>query len=245
MADKSKRKSIKWILILVAAILVICFTGAEMYARFVLGLGTPVLSVADATIDYYFKPGQDLRRFGNHVVYNNRSMRTNYDIEEGPRNCKRRVVVCGDSIVNGGTLTDQEDVATTIVQGHYSTNDLQILNVSAGSWGPANLVKYFEKFGIFDATDLIVEVSSHDLWEDDPSLSKGACVGNDVSFPGERPLFAVQELIARYVMPRIRARLGLAQVNTKVDVARWGEESDVAAQKFNLGMMQGCYLVAE
>lgn len=217
--------------------------GFEAFLRVRYGLGSPVLSLGDEEIDYLFLPNQKCCRFGHRVWYNNYSMRIDFDVTPGARDCRRRILVCGDSVINGGTLTDQDDVGTTIAQSHYNTNDVQLLNVSAGSWGPGNIAAYFGKFGVFDSTDLIIEVDSHDLWEDNPAVGKGSIVGVDVSFPGRKPVLALQELVVRYLFPRLLCKLGLAQVNTKVDVARWGDAADIAAQEYNLSKMQELYLL--
>ena len=156
-------------LLRVGICILVILSSVEVLLRLCFGLGAPVLSKADKDIDYFFKPNQNVKRFGNRISYNNYSMRMDYDLLTDRRNCSRRIIVCGDSVVNGGTLTDQKDVATSIVQTHYSTNELQVLNVSAGSWGPGNLAAFFRKFGCFDTTDIIIEVDSHDLWEDDPA----------------------------------------------------------------------------
>lgn len=228
-------------ILIVCLVLVVSMTTLELLLRFVYGFGAPVLSMPDSEIDYLFKPNQDCVRFGNKIQYNNKSMRMGFDIKDGCRDSLIRVIVCGDSVVNGGTLTDQKDVATTIVQSLYPTNEVQVLNVSAGSWGPGNLAAYFRKYGSFDATDLIIEVDSHDLWEDDPLESKGRLVGVAPDYPKKNPALATQELLSRYLLPRIRSYFGIADFNLKVDVPRWGSESDKQSQDYNLSCMEFLY----
>ncbi len=231
----------KRILLVVVFALIVLLVISEIMLRIIWGFGAPLLSVPDADIDYYFRPDQKCVRFGNRVVYNNKSMRMDYDIKDADRNCIDRIIVCGDSVINGGTLTDQKDVATNIVQSRYPTNVVQVLNVSAGSWGPGNILAYLKKFGGFDATGIIIEVDSHDLWEDDPRVSGGSIVGRDLAFPGEKPICAIHELLTRYVWPSIRSKLGLGTVNYKVDVPHWGSETDIEAQTYNLNCMAELY----
>ena len=106
-----KKKSMKSII--VVAIFVLLLLG-ELFARFVLGLGDPPLSIGDKEIDYLFAPNQECNRFGNSIVYNDFSMRCDFTLKG--TNPKRRIFVVGDSVVNGGVLTDHKDLATTILQ---------------------------------------------------------------------------------------------------------------------------------
>lgn len=203
---------------------------AEVGARYGLGLGDPPVSVADAEIDYLFAPNQDCNRFGNRIVYNNLSMRCDFDVDE---NCRTsRVYVVGDSVVNGGVLTDHEKLATTLLQRERPC--AQVCNVSAGSWGPGNYAAYFRRHPGLRGGTLIVEVNSHDLWEDDPKASKGKCVGKDVAFPDHKPWCALWDGFNRYFVPRARRWMGLGQVNTKVDVPKWGKDANDPVANWNL-----------
>lgn len=219
---------------LVALVVVSCMA-LEVVARWGLGLGEPPLSLPDAEIDYIFAPNQDCNRFGNRVVYNNVSMRSEHDIDAASKPGQRRILLVGDSVVNGGVLTDQADLASTLLDAELRTKGLgDAYNVSAGSWGPMNYAADFRRYGTFGATDLVLEVNSHDLWEDDPKVSAGACVGKDIAFPDHKPLLASWEGFDRYFMPRVRRWLGRAQVNTKVDVPHWGDSLALPSVKQNL-----------
>ena len=92
------------------------------------------------------------------------SMRCAFPVSE--RETTNRVFVVGDSVVNGGVLTDHADLATTLLQDAFP--QVQVCNVSAGSWGPGNYTAYFRKhLNLIGSNDvLFVEVNSHDLWED-------------------------------------------------------------------------------
>ncbi len=89
----------------------------EVMLRKVWGFGEmSILFQEDAASEYIAKPNQNKRRFGNNVIYNQYSMRS------GPvkRDDKCVILGFGDSVFNGGTLTDQDSLATTIVE-----NELQ------------------------------------------------------------------------------------------------------------------------
>jgi len=174
---------------------------AECYCRFHLGLGDPPLSITDAQIEYLFAPSQHLRRFGNHVDYNAWSMRSDdFPVQKGQSN-ELRVMVFGDSVVNGGALTDQHDLATSILQRQLGValgRPVVVGNISAGSWGPPNMLAYARRFGLFQADAVVIVVSSHD-YADAPTFQP--IVGVNPDFPSHRPWCATWEAITRY-LPR-------------------------------------------
>ena len=217
----------KWI---VGLLVVVALVGAaEIAARYGLGLGDPPVSVADAEIDYLFAPNQECWRFGNRIRYNNLSMRCDFDVDE---NCKTsRVYVVGDSVINGGAPTDQDALATTLLQRELS--NVQVCNISAGSWGPGNYAAYFRLHPGLRGGTLIVEVNSHDLWEDDPKESGGRLVGKDVAYPDRKPFCALMD--ACCFIPKACRLLGFASVNTKIDVPKWGADAKDPIAEWNLG----------
>jgi len=178
----------------------------EGFSRFVLGLGDPPLSVADPHIEYLFKPGV-YRRFGNLIRVNSHHMRA----EELPPTktdaAELRVLVFGDSVINGGALTDQQDLATERIRSEISAatgKRVRVGNVSAGSWGPGNLLAYVRQFGLFDADVVILVLNSGDIG-DNPTDRK--VVGIEPNFPDRAPFLAIQEGLTRYCLPKLRAML--------------------------------------
>ncbi len=174
--------------------------GLELFARYGLGLGDPPLSVADRDVEYLFRPGE-YRRFGNRVYYNAYSMRS-ADVtptKTDPR--ELRVLVLGDSVINGGAQTDQSQLATEALQRRLAgelDRPVWVGNVSAGSWGPDNLLAYVRKFGWFEADVALVVVSSHDASD---IATFGPVVGVHPGFPDRRPWLALEEAVLRY-LPR-------------------------------------------
>jgi hypothetical protein len=174
---------------------------AECYCRFQLGLGDPPLSIADAQIEYLFAPNQHLRRFGNRVEYNEWSMRADDFPVQKSRSNELRVMVFGDSVINGGSLIDQDDLATSILQRRLRAvlgRPVVVGNISAGSWGPPNMLAYARRFGLFQADVVVIVVSSHD-YADAPTFEP--VVGVNPDFPSHRPWCATWEAITRY-LPR-------------------------------------------
>ncbi|MER9791321.1 hypothetical protein [Mesorhizobium sp. M0213] len=182
-----------WLIVWVS-LLCVCFwafVGGELFCRYYLGLGTPPLSIAHSTIEYMWAPNQDIYRFGNHIVINELGMRSAHFPITKPAG-EFRALVIGDSVIDGGALTDQADLATDIL----SVDGALYLNASAGSWGPENEEAYINRFGTFNADMLIVVLSTHDAG-DVPTFA----ALDPETHPTAKPWFALSEAAFRY-LPR-------------------------------------------
>ena len=124
--------------IVVATIAVLLVLGVtEVGLRYLLGLGDPPLMVAHPDIGYMFKSDQSVVRFGNRVAYNRFHQRS-APATPLPAPKTLRVLMVGDSVLNGGALTDQEETISEqyrkLLQSRCSC-PVEVLAASAGSWG--------------------------------------------------------------------------------------------------------------
>ncbi len=190
---------------LAAAFAVTVFLAAsELVARLAFGLGTPPLVVSHPTNEYMMRPDQDVRRFGNRYIVNRYGMRS--EPFEG-RKTGLRILVFGDSVVNGGSQTDQDDLATSLVGKALIGKGLKnvtVGNISAGSWGPGNWLAYAREYGFFEADAVVLVISSHD-YADNPTFAP-----LDRDHPSQKPLLALQELAGRYVPGALLKMFGRA-----------------------------------
>ncbi len=199
MTEKRKRL-LRWGGIGVIVALVV----GEIVARFILGLGTPPLSITHPKTEYMYKPNQDLWRFGNHFVVNAYGMRSR-PFAEKKEEGEFRVMVFGDSVINGGNLTDQDDLATTILERKLrekKIGNVTVGNISAGSWGPGNWLAYAQEFGFFSADIIILVISSSDC-ADNPTFEPL----DPNTHPTRGPVSALMEGIQRY-LPRYLPKWG-------------------------------------
>ncbi|HEX2973620.1 MAG TPA: hypothetical protein VHP11_14895, partial [Tepidisphaeraceae bacterium] len=137
----------------------------EGIARFGLGLGDPPLSIADPQIEYLFKPSMSYRRFGRHISFNAYSMRSGPTTQKKTDPGEVRVLVVGDSVVYGGVQSDDSEIATTLLEPRLRDvlhRPVYVGNISAGSWGPPNMLAYARRFGWFDADVVVIVLSSDD-----------------------------------------------------------------------------------
>jgi hypothetical protein len=197
---KQKRQSgcrFAWVVLL----MLLLVAAVELFARYGLGLGDPPLSMPHPTTEYIFRPNATYHRFGNKVHYNAYSMRSDNfpPTKHHPR--ELRVMMLGDSVINGGNLTDQAELASQRLQhmlGDRLGRPVVVGNISAGSWGPGNLDGYVKLYGMFDADLAIIVLNSED-WTDVRTFEPTA--GVSPAFPTETPQLALQEGVFRY-LPR-------------------------------------------
>ncbi|MDM7948604.1 hypothetical protein [Hydrogenophaga sp.] len=181
--------------VLLAAALAI---GSEVLTRWVLGLGTPPLYEADAGYEYRLRPDQDLYRFGNHILVNRWGMRSEDFGKTKANPSERRIMVFGDSVVNGGSEIGHEALATTQLRQELQTTlarPVTVGNISAGSWGPGNWLAYATRFGFFQADLVILVVGSGDA-RDNPAFAPLT-----INQPTHKPALALEEAVTRY-LPR-------------------------------------------
>ena len=191
------------IVILIAAVLLGGVVLVELGLRWGLGLGRPPLYQADDAIGYLLAPNQRLRRFGNRILINVYSMR-NGPIQSQRPAATLRVLLLGDSIVNGNWWTDQSETLSALlekaIQDQLATtpfNDYsaaEVLNVSANSWGPRNQQAYLERYGTFAAQVVVLVLNTDDLFATAPTALQ---VGRDPGYPDRNPPGAIAELISR------------------------------------------------
>ena len=186
----------------------------EIFCKYILGLGTPPLSITHPTIEYLFKPNQNVRRFNNRIIINYYGMRSDNFLPQKQSTNDYRIMVFGDSVINGGNLTDHSNLATTIIQNKLqksTDNSILVGNISAGSWGPGNWLAYAKEYGFFGADRIILVISSHDS-ADNPSFKPL----NPNTHPQKKPVFATQEAVTRY-LPRFLSKI-FEQINPSQEI---------------------------
>ncbi|HTE32623.1 MAG TPA: hypothetical protein VK666_19720 [Chryseolinea sp.] len=198
-----------------AAILIALAVIAEVTLRLKWGFGQMVLFDEDPGYEYIARPNQNRMRFGNTIVYNEYSMRS--DPLLASDSCV--ILGFGDSVVNGGTLSDQDSLATTMVEREFGKH-VRFLNVSAGSWGPDNCAAFLKKHGHFNAKLIVLFVSSHDA-HDNMEFEK--TVGVHESYPDAQYPLAIIEVIDKYIIPILREKLSHNSTTDNLMINKGGE----------------------
>jgi lysophospholipase L1-like esterase len=166
----------------------------EIVLRVKYGFCNAPLYVSDPDFEYIFAPNQHLNRFGNIVRTNSLSMRS----DEVLPSDTLVVLLIGDSVINGGSLTDHDSLASTKLEKRLSTTlkkRVRVLNIASGSWGPDNVAGYLKKRGVFDADLICLVTSSHDAHD---IMAHESRVGIDPNMPAKQYKVALVELWDRY-----------------------------------------------
>ncbi|HLO83838.1 MAG TPA: SGNH/GDSL hydrolase family protein [Nostocaceae cyanobacterium] len=164
------------------------------------GFGNPLIYIPDQQIGYLLAPNQQTRRFGNRIVINEYSMRSE-PIEKIPASATLRVLILGDSIANGGWWTDQANTISSLLKNKLEQEKLsnyqkfEVLNASANSWSPRNELAYLKKFGTFNAQVVVLLINTDDLFGIAPTSLP---VGRDRNYPDQKPPLAIIEVWQRY-----------------------------------------------
>ncbi|VXD13933.1 Lipolytic protein G-D-S-L family [Planktothrix serta PCC 8927] len=172
----------------------------EIGLRIRFGFGSPVLYLGDGEIGYLLAPNQKTRRYGNRIEINQYSMRS-AAITPLPSPKTRRVLLLGDSLVNGGWWTDQSQTLSALItqqlQPALGTGEnLEILNLAANSWGPPNQLAYLQRFGTFGSEVIVLLINTDDLFTHPPN---SGVVGRDRNYPDTKPPLALVEVFNRYL----------------------------------------------
>lgn len=166
----------------------------EVVLRVKYGFCNSPLYVSDPDFEYIYAPNQDVKRFGQVLRTNSLSMRN----EEVLPTDSLVILLIGDSVVNGGSLTDQDSIASTLLEKRFLKDfnkRVRVLNISAGSWGPDNIAAYLKKYGTFKAKLMCLVTSSHDAHD---IMSPQSPVGIDPGWPDKQYKVALYELWDRY-----------------------------------------------
>lgn len=141
------------------------------------GLGDVPRVLNDPRVEYLYAPNGHYRRLGKRIEINSFSMRADPFPERKASPTERRVMVIGDSIINGGSMLDQPEIVTSVLQrelrSRLKNQSIIVGNISAGSWGPQNQLAYIERFGLLDADAAVLVVSSHDATDEIGPLRPG------------------------------------------------------------------------
>jgi hypothetical protein len=185
--------------------------GIEVGLR-LYGFGNPVLSQADNYTGYRFLPNQKVTRFGRYIEYNQYSQRSDPIALEHPKG-KYRILMTGNSILNGGNPTNQNQTITELLKNKLSNggHPAEVLDASAGAWGIENELGYIKEFGLFHSDLLILEIDTGNLTRKINKDKKYA----DPNFPYHRPLLAIQDALFRYVIPSIEKIISYKVQNTE------------------------------
>ena len=171
-----------------------------------LGLHRPVLYEPTA-YGYRAAPNQDLFRLGNHIEYNSYGMRSS-PVAARPAMGVVRVLCLGDSVTNGGAITDQQLTYPAqlerLLREHLGA--AEVLNASAPGWATDNERGWLRENGAFGSAVVVLTISTHDLFQ---PMVPSEIVGHHPAYPRTPPLFAWENLLTHYLWPWLTEQVGV------------------------------------
>jgi lysophospholipase L1-like esterase len=205
-------------------VLCLVFLMGEAAGRY-YGLHSAPLYVASKEYEYIHAPNQKRTIYGNSFQTNEFSMRS----RTFSRADTITVLMIGDSVINGGNLTDQDSLASTILEKALSTYfklNIRVLNISSTTWGPDNGAAYVAKHGLFNADLICLVVSSHDAYD---NMTHVPIVGISPDHPSKQNLLAWTSML----------RKGLHQITSRLqpeeDPIVFKPTPPIEAESFNTG----------
>lgn len=180
----------------------IFLTGGAIIALLILeislriaGFGQMPLYTVNDEWEYMTSPNQSFYRRGNRFYINAYGMRCD-EVDT----TKRHILGLGDSVIFGGGQTDQDSLATSLIT---KETGIQMLNISAGSWGPDNCAAFLRHYGLFNAEAMILIVSSHDAHD---NIKHEPVVGFHPGYPSKQFCCATVEVFCRFIHPFIYSK---------------------------------------
>jgi len=183
-------------------VLCILLLSGELFCRFYLGLGESYTYEESDKYEYFPTSNLDISRFGNSIQTNSMGMRCS-KVDSS----KRTILKIGDSVINGGPHVSNSELASDLLEKDLNKDgeEFQVLNVSAGSWGPDNAFAYIKEHGHFKCELMVLVFSSHDFHD---NMHHRDVVGVHTSWPKNQPLSASTDLFGNYIWPKVRFFLG-------------------------------------
>ena len=117
----------------------------------------------DNNFEYILKKNQNVIIDGREIFTNSYSMK-NQEIDS----VSKIYLALGDSFINGGVEISNQDLATTLLSESLTekySKKHQFLNISCSSWGPENYYQYILKNGYFNANEVFIFLSGHDIFD--------------------------------------------------------------------------------
>jgi len=185
-------------------VLVVLLVLTEIGLRLFMDIGEKPLYEQNDQFEYALKANQDLTRFHHHYQTNALGMRSK---PINPKD-KKRVLLFGDSVLNGGTDMDQEETIPYILEKAleaYFKDSIGVYAASAGSWGVENAYRFLETKIDFEFDMICLVFSSHDYHD---NMHHRPVVGIQPAWPSEQPTFAITDLFFNGIWPKINTALG-------------------------------------
>ncbi len=135
-------------------ILIAVVIGVELILRY-FGFCNSPLYFNNEWSGYSLVPNQNCFKLRHRYITNDYGMRS-----EPLKDGEERILLVGDSVLNGGVRVDHNALASTMLEEAFSP--VRVLNISAPGWGVNNGAGVIKHFGDFEAKAMVIVLNSHD-----------------------------------------------------------------------------------
>jgi hypothetical protein len=194
------KKKLKITSILLLSLLVL----SEIVLRIFFDIGERPLYVKDNNCEYRLMPNQDVSRFHNSFTTDSYGMRSS----EISKNDKKRILLFGDSVLNGGSKVDQTKLMSYVLEqklNDHFQEKIKVCNISAGSWGPENAYQFLINEIDFEFDMIVLIFSSHDYHD---NMHHRDVVGIEPAWPSSQPYLAITDMYSNYIVPKVKSLMG-------------------------------------
>ena len=178
-------------LFILGSVLLFLLVVVECIGRY-NGLTNQPLFREDKDFEYITQANQNCLLYRRKYATNQFSMRSEPILPEDTVTA----LMMGDSIIYGTTATDQDSLASTLLEKMLVAKlkrRVRVLNISTPSWGPDNMAAYLKKYGTFHAKIIILVTSSADAHD---NMTFQHVLGKGVYFD-KNNLFATTSIIQK------------------------------------------------
>lgn len=185
-----------------------------------VGFGSPLLYRASLDPEgkgqYEPVPDQRVVRLGKETRINKLGTR-GPDVKPTPPKGVFRILILGDSVTNGGTQVNDDETYPARMESRLRAVgcNSEVLNASAGGWSIFNEAGWLRVHGLKGAQLLLLSINIGDLYQ----MPERSVLEYNVSFPTQRPAFAIQEVIVRYLLPALNNGSGSIDPGAKMTAA--------------------------
>jgi hypothetical protein len=191
----SARKKLVFTLMTFLIVAFALLLAGELYARFALGLGNPIIYEDHYLLGYRMKPNQtQTRKGGNVIKINSIGCR---DEEPDMAAGTLRILVVGDSVTYGGSYITREQLYTTqlekILNGAnaFPGGKVQVINCGVNGYSYEHAAKFLTLYmDEINPGIVVAAFPTHNFY-------RTFTEGRNPAFPRHRPVLAVQEALAK------------------------------------------------
>jgi hypothetical protein len=190
----SLKKKRLFLIITLVFILLFILVISEIFLRFYMGLGNPVLYQSSPLYGYRPQPNQSVKRFyGSEIKINNLGLRA---LSDWDSNLDNKILFMGNSVTYGGSYIDNKDLFST--KAAEELPGYAAGNAGVNGWGIGNIKAFIIDYQFLPAKIYVSVLQEMDFYRGLSKLS-------GKPFWAHKPTFAWQEILYFFFYDRTQS----------------------------------------